>query len=293
MAERRMLSKVISVSKKVNLGVSDHFSRLLYTWLIPHTDDFGRMTGCPHKISALVIPMLDEDHNDVKRSLEKLHDAKLILWYEINGEPYLQIENFDKHQSGLHKRTKSKFPDPAVTNSAVPRISENFPNIPSELELNGTEQNGITTTAVEPTFETISEDIKPEPFAAAYVRVFQRDLTVFQAEQLGKYIDDENFEETVIVRAIERSGMKAGGISLVIKILNDYSAGGVKTLVGASEFDSEFEEKKSRGDPDRYKVQSSKKYKQIDELDAFIREEESRGNNRSSPIIQENQTTLC
>lgn len=35
------------------------------------------------------------------------------------------------------------------------------------------------------------------------------------------------------------------------------------------------------------------KQQQIDELDEFIREEESRGNNRSSPIIQENQTTLC
>lgn len=279
-----MLSKVISVSKKVNLRLKDHFSRLLYTWLIPQTDDFGRMTGCPHKIRALVIPMLEESYKDVEVSLTALHDAELIIWYEVDGERYLQITNFDEHQSGLHKRTNSKIPDPPVKIKEVPGSSGKVQEIPSELELElelELEQNGITTAAVEPTIETISEDIKPEPFAAAYTRVFQRDLTVFQAEQLGKYIDDEDFEETVIVRAIERSGMKAGGISLVIKILNDYSAGGAKTLLGAKEYDNEFEDKKSTGKPRGQPNISSKS----DYFKQKAREEQEREQSRDLELV--------
>jgi hypothetical protein len=132
MAEKRMLSKVISVSKKVNLRLTNHFSRLFYTWIIPHTDDFGRLTGCPHKLRALIIPMLSETHEDVEKALMELHNADLIKWYEVNGEQYLQVTNFEEHQQGLHKRTKSKVPDP-------PDFSRKFPEIPSELK--GTEGN--------------------------------------------------------------------------------------------------------------------------------------------------------
>lgn len=130
-----MISKVISISKKINLRLDNHFARLLYTWLIPHTDDFGRLTGCPHKVKALVIPMLDDTWKDVEKALQSLHDVELIQWYEVNGELYIQLTNFDGHQSGLHKRTKSKIPNPPE----LPGNSRNFTEIP--LEGKGREQN--------------------------------------------------------------------------------------------------------------------------------------------------------
>ena len=145
MAEKRMISKVISISKKFNIGLSDHFSRLLYVLLIPHSDDFGRLTGDPFKIKALILPMMeDATWIDVESSLGRLHNADLIVWYESSGEKYIQIINFDKHQTGLHKRTKSKFPDPPVH-------SGKFPEIPPEqnrTELNGTEEKGTEQNGV-------------------------------------------------------------------------------------------------------------------------------------------------
>ncbi|WP_214630012.1 hypothetical protein [Paenibacillus agaridevorans] len=145
MAEKRMISKVISISKKFNLQLTDHFSRLLYLLLIPHSDDFGRLTGDPFKVKGLILPMMKEvDEEDVEKTLGNLHKAGLINWYESNGEKYVQIINFDDHQQGLHKRTRSKFPEP-------PELSRNFPEIPSEqnrTELKGTEEKGTEQNPV-------------------------------------------------------------------------------------------------------------------------------------------------
>lgn len=105
-----MISKVISISEKVN-GLS-LFGRLLYTWMIPHTDDFGRMTGSPAKVRALVVPMADETTSDVEQALQDMENRGLIQWYEVDGERFVQIINFDEHQQGLHRRSPSKIPAP-------------------------------------------------------------------------------------------------------------------------------------------------------------------------------------
>lgn len=135
MAEKRMLSKVISISEKVN-ELPDIFDMLLYTWMIPHADDFGRLAGSPGKIKALVVPMLEKSIKDIRQSLQVLDAQGLILWYEVEGERVVQIQQFEKHQQGLHKRTRSKFPD-------FPGNSGNVQEFPSELkgtELNRTEE---------------------------------------------------------------------------------------------------------------------------------------------------------
>lgn len=142
MAEKRMISKSISISEKVNT-LPEIFDMLLFTWLIPHSDDFGRLTGSPAKVKALVVPMLDKSIKDIERSLLSLHNAGVIKWYEVKTDRYIQIVNFEKHQTGLHKRTQSKFPIP-------PEHSEKFPEIPPQgkgtegnrTEEKGTEQKG-------------------------------------------------------------------------------------------------------------------------------------------------------
>lgn len=143
-----MISKVISISEKVNM-LPDIFDMLLFTWIIPHTDDFGRLAGSPAKVKALVVPMLDKSIRDVSESLKRLQDQGLILWYEVEGEKVIQVINFEKHQQGLHKRTRSKFPDPpshSGTFQHFPGNSGNFPNFPPEgkgTEGNRTEEKGI------------------------------------------------------------------------------------------------------------------------------------------------------
>ena len=48
MANRRMIAKSISVSDEAN-ALGD-FAALLFTWLIPHSDDYGVIPGSPGRI---------------------------------------------------------------------------------------------------------------------------------------------------------------------------------------------------------------------------------------------------
>ncbi|OBA07866.1 DNA replication protein DnaD [Paenibacillus polymyxa] len=154
MAEKRMISKVISISEKVNM-LPELFDMLLFTWMIPHTDDFGRLAGSPAKVKALVVPMLDKTLAEIADSLRRLDKNGLIVWYETEGEKVVQVINFEKHQQGLHKRTKSKFPD-------IPGNSGNFPKIPPEgkgTEENRTEENRTEENRTE---EKGREQVSPD-----------------------------------------------------------------------------------------------------------------------------------
>ena len=107
MANRRMINKSISVSEQVN-DLSD-FAALLFTWLIPHTDDYGVIPGTSRKIKALVIPMRKQSAEHVESALKEIQTAGLIWRYVYYDTEYLQFCKFDEHQD-LHKRTDPKNP---------------------------------------------------------------------------------------------------------------------------------------------------------------------------------------
>ena len=135
MAEKRMLSKVISVSEKVNT-LPELLDMLLFTWMIPHADDYGRLPGSPAKVKALVVPMLDRSINDIQRSMQRLEDQKLIVCYESNGEMAIQIVDFEKHQIGLKGKKASKYSTPPtpLNNSHLTSYNNNLSASESDIE---------------------------------------------------------------------------------------------------------------------------------------------------------------
>jgi DnaD/phage-associated family protein len=108
MANRRMIAKSISVSDETN-SIS-LFAALLFTWMIPHTDDYGIIAGTAGRIKALVVPRLNQTESDVEAALEEIRAVGLIHRYTHNGHSYSQFVNFEQHQEGLHKRTSPKNP---------------------------------------------------------------------------------------------------------------------------------------------------------------------------------------
>ncbi len=135
MARGRMLSKSLSTSEKF-ASVSGHlveFCHALYPLLISHTDDFGRLQGDPFTVKRQCYPASVRTLDDFADALLELHRVELIHWYVVGGKRYLQIDNFDPHQLGLHKRTRSRFPE-------VPGSSGKFPEIPSEEKRTEQEQ---------------------------------------------------------------------------------------------------------------------------------------------------------
>jgi len=137
-----MISKSLSTSiRYANLGevagpLAD-FCRAMFPLLVAHADDFGRLPGDSRTIRYLVVPSGNRREKDVGRALGFLDQVGLIRWYEVKSRQFIQINAFDEHQSGLHKRTKSRFPEPPV--SEIPGNSGTLPEIPSEL--NRTEEN--------------------------------------------------------------------------------------------------------------------------------------------------------
>ena len=86
---------------------------MLFTWMIPHGDDDGRLQGDVLYIKGIVFPMVDCIVQDVEMWLSDLMENELIEWYEADGEKYVQINkwaNFQKIRKERH--TPSNCPPP-------------------------------------------------------------------------------------------------------------------------------------------------------------------------------------
>lgn len=98
MANSRLLNKQISLSEKVADLPSDT-CRLLYTWLIPHTDDFGVVEASPRKIKALVFPMNDCTVEDIGIQLESIEKAGLLTRFQYGGKEFFYMSGFTEKQT--------------------------------------------------------------------------------------------------------------------------------------------------------------------------------------------------
>lgn len=130
-----MIAKALSTSRKYGrlhevAGKRAEFCQALYPLLVAHADDFGRLPGDVYTVKHLIIPTSPRKETDLLAALASLHLVGLINWYEAGDVKCIQINNFDAHQQGLHKRTRSAFPEP----------SGNPPEMPSEQ--NRTEEKG-------------------------------------------------------------------------------------------------------------------------------------------------------
>lgn len=123
MANRRMIPKWLSVSPEFN-SVSE-FAQLLYLMAQPYSDDFGKEDGEPAVVKALVLPMNKRPVEDFESALKELHNAGMIRWYVIVNQKIIFIPTFEDDQTGLNKRTKSKYPDEPNKNfQEIPRNSQ-------------------------------------------------------------------------------------------------------------------------------------------------------------------------
>lgn len=145
-----MISKSLSTSRKyaelsVIAGPMGEFCQLLFPLLVSHADDFGRLSGDAFTVKFQVFPISPRPVEDFEAAIRHLDTAGLIEVYEADGDKFIQINKFDGHQTGLHKRSPSKIPESPGNPPEVPGIPGNPPGIPAQLkgtELNGTELKG-------------------------------------------------------------------------------------------------------------------------------------------------------
>lgn len=127
-----MISKSLSTSEKFAGLVSSapglaEFCHALYPLIVTHTDDFGRLQGDPFTVKHQCYPASARSLDEFAAGLQAMHDIELLIWYPVGGKRYIQIVQFERHQQGLHKRTRSGFP-------RVPGSSGNDEEIPGQLK---------------------------------------------------------------------------------------------------------------------------------------------------------------
>ena len=104
-----MLAKSISYSLQVSrLSIE---AQLLFTWMIAHADDDGRLSGEAEHINFLVVPSKRWTKAQTESYLKSISDAGLIYLWSENGAKYIEFPNWTKHQQIRKDRyTPSHYP---------------------------------------------------------------------------------------------------------------------------------------------------------------------------------------
>ena len=108
-----------SICASENVDQLSPFHETFFYRLIVNCDDYGRMDARVKILASRLFPLKDIQPEEVQAALIALHGAGLIILYEVDGKPYLQMKTWDKHQQVRAKRSKYPSPDSSSQPSAT------------------------------------------------------------------------------------------------------------------------------------------------------------------------------
>lgn len=112
----RILKESICTSEEID-KLSPLQETVFYR-LIVNCDDFGRFDARPKILKSKLFPLKDIRVEQIEAALEALSSAELVILYEVDGKPFLQMKTWDRHQRVRAK--VSKYPAPADTCCQMP-----------------------------------------------------------------------------------------------------------------------------------------------------------------------------
>jgi hypothetical protein len=139
-----MISSTIQNSKKI-LSIMDlepkkhEFIWLLYSWIMPQTDDFGHFDADARVVKAKILPCSPRPIKDFQKAIEVLEQVGLIIVY--GDGPFMEIVGFLDHQTLRKDRAHiSQFPERTDVNTrkhdGLPMTTNGLPMTPiSEVKL--------------------------------------------------------------------------------------------------------------------------------------------------------------
>lgn len=110
------------------LGELPPTTRLLFVGLWLLADRQGRLENRPKRIAVELLPY---DNIDPEAAISSLHDNGFVTCYEVDGNKYIQINNFQKHQTPHVKERASTIPEPDLNSTRT--VQEQFQNSASNL----------------------------------------------------------------------------------------------------------------------------------------------------------------
>jgi hypothetical protein len=161
MSRRRYISTDISTDiKTAELAEYGTLPLLLYTWAIPHMDDWGRMTGDARQFKLLVCPALDVSSKDVDEAINQISSVGLWIRYEVDGKNVISIpdDSWFKHQSYINKAKRGD--DSGSNYPKIPTNTEEHRGLPQNTASLSPTPSFSFTPSPSPTQEGVSDDFQ-------------------------------------------------------------------------------------------------------------------------------------
>jgi len=113
----RILKESICTSE--NIDQLSPLAEIAFYRLMVNCDDYGRMDARPKILKSRLFPLKDASESDVQSWLKEMEDADLIIIYNHDGKPYLQMKTWDRHQQVRAKRSKYPSADENTCNQMI------------------------------------------------------------------------------------------------------------------------------------------------------------------------------
>lgn len=126
----RILKESICTSD--NLDLLSPFQETFFYRLIVNCDDYGRLDARPKILAAKLFPLKSVRLDTVTEALQALASAELVLLYEVDGKPFLQMKSWERHQQ--IRAMKSRYPAPASNGQQMIATDDPCPRNPIQEE---------------------------------------------------------------------------------------------------------------------------------------------------------------
>lgn len=103
------------------LGGMQPLTRLLFIGLWCIADRDGRLEDRPRRIKKTLLGYDDVTAEETDGMLRELENGGFIIRYEVDGEAYIQIVNFSKHQNPHIAEKMSEIPAPSGFTTSIPK----------------------------------------------------------------------------------------------------------------------------------------------------------------------------
>lgn len=208
--------------KNDTLAELDFAGRLLFIGLWGIADREGRLEDRPKKIKAEIFPY---DDVNVDSFLGELAKRSFIIRYEVGGNRYIQIVNFDKHQNPHPRETPSTIPAPAGScqgNALDMSSRAESPSLTTESSFQGL----LTTTTTTTSANNISLPSKEKDEFAVVVDLISKNICLVSNQVEADMIKDwlVQMPPGWVAEAINQAALgKARSIRYVDKILQTWA----------------------------------------------------------------------
>lgn len=180
---------------RVSRDADAFFWRLLIA-----ADDYGRLDGRLGVLRAICYPSRDEVcTGEIERWLEELSTCDPggtgpVQLYEVDGERFIQLRNWEKHRSNSNRAKTSRFPDPRE-NPGESRNLPDLPEIPARLTsdvLRVTSEETTTSAPLRSASRSAKKARAPKPSAEA-IGIFCEEFKSARGE--GPFVPDRDKRE--------------------------------------------------------------------------------------------------